>query len=305
VPELPEVETIKRDLAKVLIGRQISKVEILWAKTVAPLSPAIFQRKIAGTKITDLERRAKMIRIKLSGPLDLLIHLKMTGQLIFVPKLPTNPPRTTLRGSSRVVLGGFVVGGHPDKEILKSQPSKFTRLVFYFSDGSKLFFNDLRKFGWVRLADDQTIAKLFVEHGPEPLTKNFSLKYFQSILAKYPRRPIKQTLLDQKLIAGIGNIYADESCFLAKILPTRLAGKISTKESQKLHQAIISVLKLSISKKGTSSRNYVRGDGSQGGFIPHLYVYGRAGEPCKICGQRIKKIKLVGRGTHFCGHCQK
>ncbi|KKS88349.1 MAG: Formamidopyrimidine-DNA glycosylase [Parcubacteria group bacterium GW2011_GWC1_43_11b] len=288
MPELPEVETIKRDLAKVLIGRQISKVEILWAKTVAPLSPAIFQRKIAGTKITDLERRAKMIRIKLSGPLDLLIHLKMTGQLIFQPQ-----------------RGQAVAGGHPQPGGLDNLPNKFTRLVFHFSDGSKLFFNDMRKFGWVRLADDQTIAKLFAEHGPEPLTKNFSLKYFQSILAKYPRRPIKQILLDQKLIAGIGNIYADESCFLAKILPTRLAGKISATKTKKLHQAIITVLKLSISKKGTSSRNYVRGDGSQGGFIPHLYVYGRAGEPCKICGQRIKKLKLVGRGTHFCDHCQK
>lgn len=315
MPELPEVETIKRDLNKALVGpasakapnsakasmgkparqgKKIMGVSILWPKTVAPLSPANFQKKIRGTKITAIERRAKMIRIKLSGPLDLLIHLKMTGQLIFVP------PRTVLGAPL-----GTVLGGHPDQQMLEPQPSKFTRLIFNFSDDSKLFFNDMRKFGWVKLLDDTTITQLFTNHGPEPLSKDFTAVYFQSLLSRYPKRPIKQILLDQALIAGIGNIYADESCFIAGILPTRLAGNISVLEIKKLHQSIIAVLKHSINKHGTSSRNYVRSDGSRGGFVPHLKVYGRAGEPCKICGRPIKKIKLVGRGTHFCGHCQK
>jgi formamidopyrimidine-DNA glycosylase len=294
MPELPEVETIKQDLNKVIVGKQIAKATILWAKTVAPLSPTNFQKKISGTKITTIERRAKMIRIKLTGPLDLLIHLKMTGQLIFTP------PTTVIKKFPMTV-----VGGHPDNQMFEPQPSKFTRLIFDFSDGSKLFFNDMRKFGWVKLLDDATVAKLFAEHGPEPLTKDFSLKYFQSLLSTYPRRPIKQILLDQKLIAGIGNIYADESCFIAKILPTRLAGKITGPESKKLHQAIIAVLKHSISKHGTSSRNYVRSDGSQGGFVPHLQVYGRAGQPCKVCKRPIQKIRLLGRGTQYCANCQK
>ncbi|MFA6416061.1 MAG: bifunctional DNA-formamidopyrimidine glycosylase/DNA-(apurinic or apyrimidinic site) lyase [Candidatus Paceibacterota bacterium] len=288
MPELPEVETIRQDLNKVIVGKKNTKATILWAKTVAPLSPTDFQKKISDTKITDIERRAKMIRIKLTGPLDLLVHLKMTGQLIFQPK-----------------TGKIISGGHPQPGGLDNLPNKFTRLIFDFSDGSKLFFNDMRKFGWVKLLDDATVAKLFAEHGPEPLTKDFSLKYFQSLLSTYPRRPIKQILLDQKLIAGIGNIYADESCFIAKILPTRLAGKITGPESKKLHQAIIAVLKHSISKHGTSSRNYVRSDGSQGGFVPHLQVYGRAGQPCKVCKRPIQKIRLLGRGTQYCANCQK
>ena len=309
VPELPEVETIKRDLNKAIIGpastkapdsakastgeparrgKKIIGVSILWAKTVSPLSPTNFRKKIIGTKITAIERRAKMIRIKLSGSLDLLIHLKMTGQLIFKSK-----------------TGRAISGGHPQAGGLDNLPNNFTRLVFDFSDGSKIFFNDMRKFGWVRLLDDATITQLFTNHGPEPLEKDFSVKYFQSLLSRYPKRPIKQILLDQKIIAGIGNIYADESCFIAGILPTRLAGNISVLEIKKLQRAIVAVLKHSISKHGTSSRNYVRGDGSQGGFVPHLKVYGRAGEPCKVCGHPIKKTRLVGRGTHFCNHCQK
>jgi formamidopyrimidine-DNA glycosylase len=184
VPELPEVETIKRDLTKALIGKKIIRADILWPKTVAPLSPTDFQSKIKNTKITELERRAKMIRIKLSGPLDLLIHLKMTGQLVYKN----------------------IAGGHPDKEMGLTQPSKYTRLTLTFSDKSQLFYNDLRKFGWVRLASDEVIKNLFSTHGPEPLQKDFSLKYFQSLLKKYPNRPIKQILLDQTLIAGIGNI---------------------------------------------------------------------------------------------------
>lgn len=288
MPELPEVETIKRDLKKAIINRKVSGVSILWPKTVAPLSPASFQKKIIGQEIEDVSRRAKIIRIKLTGPLDLLIHLKMTGQLIFKPK-----------------TGRAISGGHPQAGGLDNLPNNFTRLVFDFSDGSKIFFNDMRKFGWVRLLDDATITQLFTNHGPEPLEKDFSVKYFQSLLSRYPKRPIKQILLDQKIIAGIGNIYADESCFIAGILPTRLAGNISVVEIKKLHRSIIAVLKHSISKNGTSSRNYVRGDGSQGGFVPHLKVYGRADEPCKVCGRPIKKIRLVGRGTHYCDHCQK
>jgi len=288
VPELPEVETIKRDLAKILVGLKINQVKITWAKTIAPLSPAIFQRKIAGTKITAIERRAKMIRIKLSGPLDLLIHLKMTGQLIYQPQ-----------------IGKIVVGGHPQPGGLINLPNSFTRVILSFTNDSKLFFNDLRKFGWIRLADDKTIKTLFAKNGPEPLSKDFSLLVFQQILARFPRRPIKQILLDQTLIAGLGNIYVDEACFNAKILPTRKTSTLKPKEITKLHQAIIAILKLSISKKGTSSRNYVRADGSQGGFVPYLNVYGRSKETCKVCKQPIQKIKFVGRGTHFCKYCQK
>ena len=157
----------------------------------------------------------------------------------------------------------------------------------------------------MKVVTEKDLPKYLEHLGPEPLGKDFTLEKFREILARYPKRKIKQLLLDQSLIAGLGNIYADESCFLAKILPTRIVGNLTPSEIKKLHQSIIAVLKLSISKNGTSSRNYVRSNGQPGGFVPHLKVYGRGKERCKICSTKISKIKLNGRGTHFCPHCQK
>ncbi len=288
MPELPEVETVKRDLAKVLINRQIKTVSVLWEKTITPNTPKSFSKLVSNQKIDSLERRAKMIKINLSGPMNLLIHLKMTGQLIFQPAK-----------SNR-----FIIGGHPQDHGADNLPNKFTRLVFSFTDGSRLFFNDLRKFGWVKIVNDKEAEKIFSTLGPEPLSKYFTLNYFQSLLSHFPKRNLKQLLLDQKLISGLGNIYVDESCFLAKIKPNRQTRSLSPNETKKLFEAIKTVLKLAINKKGTSSRNYVRGDGSRGGFVPYLQVYGRANEPCKVCKQKIKKIRLAGRGTHFCPKCQ-
>ncbi len=301
MPELPEVETLKRELNKVLIGLEIKDTQVLWAKTVGPFSPNEFLKQIKGKKIKEVRRRAKMLFIDFEGDLALAVHLKMTGQLIFVPACP----RTVLRGSSRTVLGQAVLGGHPDDQMLEKQPSKYTRLIFEFTDKSKLYFNDLRKFGWVRLADDKQIGKLVENIGPEPLSPIFTPSLLAEIFKKYKNRTIKQILLDQTLIAGIGNIYADEACFLSKFLPTRKVSTLKPAEIKNLRDNIIKVLKLSIQKKGTSSRNYRRSDGTRGGFVPHLNVYGREGEPCKVCGRPIQKIRHAGRGTHFCASCQK
>lgn len=193
----------------------------------------------------------------------------------------------------------MIIGGHPE------DPKKYTRASFDFTDGSKLFFNDLRKFGWLKLVNQIEAQKIFDAHGVEPLTKQFTLNVFHGILERYPKRKIKQLLLDQTLIAGLGNIYVDEACFRARILPTRVVRRLASNNIRKLHQAIIAVLKASIKMKGTSARNYRRANGERGGFVPHLNVYGRAGQPCKRCGTLIKKIKLNGRGTHFCPKCQK
>ena len=282
MPELPEVETLKRELSRVLIGKKFNKVEILNKKSVAPLSPNTFSKNLIHQKIKSVDRRAKMLIIDLEGPLSLAVHLKMTGQLIYAAKNKK-----------------IIAGGHPEN------PEKYTRIIFTFTTGEKLRFNDLRKFGWVRLIDDVGVTALTGAVGVEPLSKDFSAAKLAEIIKKYPKRSIKKILLDQNLIAGIGNIYADEACFLSSLLPTRPAAKIKPAEIVKLRNALVSVLKLSISKKGTSSKNYVRSDGSRGGFVPHLKVYGRTGEPCKTCGTRIKKIKHAGRGTHFCPHCQK
>lgn len=282
MPELPEVETLKRELSRVLIGKKFKKVEVLNKKSVAPLSSKVFQTKLTGKKIKSVDRRAKMLIINLAGPLSLAVHLKMTGQLIYSAKNKK-----------------IIAGGHPE------DPEKYTRIIFTFSTGEQLRFNDLRKFGWIRLIDDVGVATLVGPVGVEPLSKDFSSTKLAEIIKKYPKRKIKQILLDQTLIAGIGNIYADEACFLSGILPTRPAAKIRPAEITKLRNAIVSVLKISISKKGTSSKNYVRSDGSRGGFVPYLKVYGRAGKPCKVCRTLIKKIRFHGRGTHFCPHCQK
>ncbi len=286
MPELPEVETIKRELDKSLKGRVISDVEILWNKTVSPTSVINFKETVTGKKIIGLERRAKMLLIHLDKKISLVIHLKMTGQLIFVPK-----------------SGKIISGGHPTHDV--QTPGRHTRLIFNLKNGDKLYFNDLRKFGWVRILDEKLKKYINTEVGIEPLSAKFAMVNFKKILEKYPNRTVKQILLDQKLIAGIGNIYADESAFLSHVLPMRKIKTLTAKEITDLHKNIIAVLRLSISKKGTSSKNYLRSNGQKGGFVPYLMVYGRKDEPCKVCGTPIVKIKHAGRGTHYCPKCQK
>jgi formamidopyrimidine-DNA glycosylase len=286
MPELPEVETIKRELEKALRGKMISGIEILWPKTVFPTSESNFIKIITGKKIISLERRAKILLIHLNNNISLAIHLKMTGQLIFVPK-----------------NGKLVLGGHPTHDI--QTPGRHTRLIFSFKDGGKLYFNDLRKFGWVRILDDKLKKYISTEIGIEPLSKTFAIAKVKGIFERYPNRTVKQILLDQKLIAGIGNIYADESAYLSHVLPMRKIKTLTEKEIADLHKNIIAVLKLSIKKKGTSSKNYLRSNGEKGGFVPFLMVYGRHNEKCKKCDSLIKKIRHAGRGTHYCPACQK
>jgi formamidopyrimidine-DNA glycosylase len=286
MPELPEVETIKRELGKALPGRVISNVEILWNKTVKPTAVINFKKIIQGRKILSLERRAKMLFIHLDKDISLAIHLKMTGQLIFVPS-----------------SGRIISGGHPTHDV--QTPGRHTRLIFSFTDGAKLYFNDLRKFGWVRIMDEKLKRYIDLELGLEPLSKTFTVVKVLEIFERYPNRTVKQILLDQKLIAGLGNIYADESAFLSGILPIRKAKTLTEKEMTDLHKNIIAVLKHSINKKGTSSKNYLRSNGQKGGFVPHLMVYDRKSEPCKRCGTPILKTRHAGRGTHFCPTCQK
>jgi formamidopyrimidine-DNA glycosylase len=286
MPELPEVETIKRELAKKLAGQTIADVEILWDKTVSPTLPIKFNKLVAGQKISGVSRRAKMLIIALTNQVSLVVHLKMTGQLIFVPK-----------------NGKIISGGHPTSDV--QIPGRHTRLIFNLKSGDTLYFNDLRKFGWVRILNDKLKKYLETEVGVEPLEKSFTLKVFQEILERYPNRTIKQVMLDQHLIAGIGNIYADEAAYLTHVLPMRKIKDLSEKEITSLHKNIVAVLKLSIQKKGTSSKNYRRSDGTVGGFMAYLNVYGRKGDKCKKCKTPILKIKHAGRGTHYCPVCQK
>ncbi len=263
-------------------GKTIKSVEVKAPKLIRPMAVKDFQKQLRGRKILGVARRAKVLLLPLSGKKFLAVHLKLTGQLIYKSKVQN--PKFKIR------TGGEV--------------NKFTRIIFYFTDGAKLDFNDLRKFGWMKILDEAGVAKISKEFGIEPLTKDFTLVNFKSAVNKYPNRKIKQILLDQKLIAGIGNIYADESCFCAGVLPTRPAGKISEAEMKKLYVCVKKVLKSALAKKGTSADTYLQLSGRPGGFLPYLKVYGRGGENCKRCGSKIQKIKLNGRGTHFCGKCQ-
>lgn len=323
MPELPEVETLRRELISAVKGKTIKSVEVKVPKMVRPLSVPEFQQQIKNKKILGIDRRAKVLIIELlpsrrrafrlasererSATRYLLIHLKLTGQLIFNPKPKGQRPKV-------------IVGGHPnpiienkDKSSLMKRgsfynlsiPNKFTHIIFTFTDGSKLFFNDLRKFGWMKLVDKQQADKLTSEFGVEALAKEFTLEKFTAILKKYPNRKIKQILMDQGLIAGLGNIYADESCFCAKIKPIRIVKTLTEIEIKNLYHCIPKILEFAIAKKGTSADMYVQLNGLPGGMEPYLKVYGREGEKCKRCSGEIKKIKLGGRGTHFCSKCQK
>lgn len=288
MPELPEVETIRRDLVRPVSGLNIKSVQVNSPQQVKP-APAEFIKRITGLKILGLDRCAKLLIFKLSQKNYLLVHLKLTGQLIYREK------------SGQIKA----VGGHPIKQDLQVLPNKFTRLVFGLSNGANLFFNDIRKFGYLKLMSEEPFQKVCGEYGVDPLSKGFTLERFSQILARRQRGRIKQVLMDQGIIAGVGNIYADESLFFAGILPKRRVASLTKEEIRKLWLVIPRVLKLSIAKRGTSADAYVDAYGREGGFIPYLKVYGREGEKCKRCAAPIKKIKMGGRGTHFCAKCQR
>lgn len=283
MPELPEVETIKRGLLKELVGHTIQNVEVRVPKLFVGNADSL-----AGQKIEDIERRAKILIWKLSD-CYLIMHLKMTGQLIFVPN-----------DSQR-----WLVGGHPDKLYGAELPHKHTHVIIEFDNGT-LYFNDLRKFGWMKLLQNEGELKpMIAEYGVEYDWPEYTLDYFTKKLLRRPKITIKQALLDQSLVAGVGNIYADESLFCAKIRPTRKVAELKPKETERLFECIPQVFELSLRHGGTSSQHYLKHDGTKGRFLEFANVYKREGETCKICGVPIERIKIAGRSSHYCPHCQK
>jgi len=317
MPELPEVQTIVSELERKIKGKKIKSVEVRAGKVAKP-SPAVLKRQLPNKTIKKVERRAKLIVIDLVGDHNILIHLKMTGQLVYFPPLtkgrikeglpkviisgghPLPPPPPTTPNPSSGRRG--IIGQGEGKITL---PNKFTRIIFYFTDDSVLYFNDIRKFGWVRYATNAEKNQEKEKYGVEPFDQKYTFVYFKSVFKKYPKRKIKQLLMDQTLIAGVGNIYADESLFAAKIKPTRPAGSLQPKEIRNLYAAIPRILKFAIAKGGTSADNYVRTDGTKGKMMEYLKVYHKEGQKCLRCGGIIKKIHLAGRGTHYCPTCQK
>ncbi|OGD62980.1 hypothetical protein A2160_04430 [Candidatus Beckwithbacteria bacterium RBG_13_42_9] len=298
MPELPEVETIRRQLQQAVAGKKIAKVEILREKSFQGDS-----QNLIGKTINAVDRRAKVLVIRLCGSQVsyLLIHLKLTGQLIY-----QDNKRSRLQGYKVTSLHGErIVGGHPTLDWVGQLPSKHTRVVIHFTDESRLFFNDQRVFGWLKLieAEKDLVKELGRVGGIEPLTKEFSLENFKKVLSK-TGRPIKIVLMDQALIAGVGNIYASDALWLAKISPVKPAKELSESEMEKLKEAIEKVLQLGIKYGGASENTYRQLSGLGGKYQEHFLVYQKEGEECLHCGTTIKKMRLGGRGTCYCPKCQ-
>lgn len=287
MPELPEVETIRVGLASRLVGQIITAVEVLWPKS---LSPANAVSTIVGQTITGLDRRAKVLIIVLSGNQSLLIHLKMTGQLVLVEQ-----------------SGARRAGGHPTASMAADLPDRSTRVVFTLSSGDKLFFNDQRKFGWIQVLPSAEIDDhaLVGRLGPEPLSADFKLADFAGVLKRRAKSPIKAVILDQSTVSGIGNIYADESLHLAKIHPAIKAGDLKPAQVKRLFEAIKVIIATGVEHGGTSFAHYVNALGGKGDYLDHARVFNRTGQPCPVCGTPIQKIRVAGRGTHICPQCQK
>jgi formamidopyrimidine-DNA glycosylase len=287
MPELPEVETIKTGLARLLPGLQINSVDFDWPKSF-PNALADVNSFMLESKVKVVKRRAKVLLIELDSGYSLIVHLKMTGQLVFV--------------GNHVKFGA----GHPNDSLIHRLPDKSTRVIISFGNGSTLYFNDQRKFGWMRLMPTSEVMNLdfFKKVGPEPLSADFNASLLFDRLQRRRNSSIKAAILDQSVLAGIGNIYADESLWGAKIYPGTLVRDILKAKINKLYQEIIYVLELSIKKGGSTDKNYIDAEGKKGSYLTFARVFRREGKDCPRCGSIILKTRVAGRGTHYCPVCQ-
>lgn len=285
MPELPEVETVRRGLERLIVGKTITSISHDNPKSFPnPISEV--DEFMIGARVSAVRRRAKVLLIDLSSSYTLVTHLKMTGQLVYV--------------------GGERFGaGHPNDSLVGVLPDKSTRVTVTFDDGI-LFFNDQRKFGWMRLIPTISVPEIdFMKRvGPEPLEDEFTADVLYERLQRRKNTTIKAALLDQSVVAGIGNIYADESLWGAKIHPATLVGAIQASSIEHLVSEIKGVMLLSIEKGGSTDRNYVNAEGKRGSYIDFARVFRRENLPCPRCGTTIIKTRVAGRGTHLCPSCQ-
>lgn len=275
MPELPEVETVRRSLIPVVLHKPIQAVEIRYARILQQISEADFQAALVGNEFVDLSRRGKYLIFHLAERWELVAHLRMTGRLIYV-------------SNDQIPL------------------AKHTSAIFHFGSLGQLRFEDVRKFATLDLVSKgnyEQIKGLF-NLGVEPLSADFTFESFRKLLQGRTAK-IKGLLLNQAIIAGLGNIYADESLFAAKIHPERQAGSLTKQEAQRLHAEIISVLQDAIANQGTTFRDYRTGYGQEGSFQNKLHIYGKKGELCPHCQTAIEHMKVAGRTSHYCPRCQR
>lgn len=279
MPELPEVETVRKGLEKYVVGHKILDIEILHPKIFEGNKSLILNAKIVGAR-----RVGKGLILDLSNKYSLAIHIKLTGQLVYrgkeTEKIEVSPQKV-----------GII-------------PGKFTHVVFYLDKNAKLYYNDMRRFGWIKVVrtDDVFSLPFFKDMGPEPF-KDLTLEKFSSIIQKATTK-IKPLIMDQKKIGGIGNIYASDALYKSGINPRRPAKSLSLVEVKKLYDAVLSVMKLSLENGGASELSFVNILGQEGNYQNHTLIYGKTGQKCKKCGSVIKFFKLAGRGTYVCENCQ-
>jgi formamidopyrimidine-DNA glycosylase len=305
MPELPEVQTVITELKPKLKGKVIKDVRVLMPKMVAlgpgtlpnlrqvdESVPKKFAKLLKGQRITDVKRRAKLIIIDLAGKFAVLVHLKMTGQLIYLGKKELDKQIRLLNIESYAPV---------------RLPAKSTHVIIEFTDGSRLFYNDFRQFGYLKLVTDKELpqVKELQGFGPEPLEEGFTYSVFESLLRRRPKAKLKPFLMDSSMIAGIGNIYSDEIAFSAKVRPTRTLKSLKEPEKKLLFKGIKKILQDAVDHYGSSVGDFVRPGGDWGTYGKLHKVYGRAGKSCYVCGTTIGSMKFNGRTGSFCPQCQK
>ena len=274
MPELPEVETVRRRLAPVLEGATIERVEIADPRLTRPVDPDIVAGQLAGESVVGLDRRGKYLLWRLASGRTLVVHLRMTGSFRHAP-----------------------TGELPD--------DAHRRATLTLDTGAKVAYRDVRRFGtWELLDQDHLTPYIAARLGPEPLASSFSAARLGALMAGR-RAPVKAFLLDQRRLAGIGNIYADEALWRARIHPLRPTGELDPDEVARLHRSLRAALRRGVELQGSTLRDYVTPDGDGGGMQHEFHVYGRLGEPCDRCGRPIERIVVGGRGTWFCPRCQR
>ena len=280
MPELPEVETIRLGLKKYLVGKNIEEIDVRFEK--------LFQgdkNAILNAEIKEVRRFGKGLVIDFANGYSLAVHVKMTGQFVY---------------KGKETQANF----HPTLGVVGQLPNKWTHVIFSLSEDTVLFYNDIRKFGWMKVIKTRDIHSLpfFSALGPEPFA-GLTLPLFRKILL-HSTMPIKSLLMDQKKIGGVGNIYANEALFLAKLHPTRSANNLSKKEQERLYISLLEVLKRGLRYGGASDVNYINVEGTKGSYQQYFLIYRKHGKPCSECGTIITRSVVGGRGTFFCSECQ-
>jgi formamidopyrimidine-DNA glycosylase len=274
MPELPEVETLRRQMEKALVGRKILGIEVRFGGRIKPSPKAL--DALVGAKFASFGRRAKLLLSHLSNGLTVVTHLKMTGSYLL--------------------------------KKAREAPTKHVHVVFHLDKKEDLWFEDVRKFGFLKVLKTADLEKEIFDkegYGPEPLDPSFTFAKFKMCVTSRPAKKIKPLLMEQGCIAGIGNIYADEAVWYGKVHPERTVGSLSEKELKGVYDGAVKSLRASVKRLGSSADNYRDLYGEEGGNVPHLWVYGRDGKPCRRCGTKLKKIWVAQRGATYCPKCQK